>query len=78
MAHIFLLSLFGFAISVFYSEFLAPLDRSGQRRLLALAGAFALAGVSSLLGIPVCSASIQHVTPFSLLIAVPLPPNRRV
>ncbi len=72
MAHIFLLSLFGFAVALFYREFLAPLDASGERTFRLLAGAFAFTGISSLLGIPVYSAIIQHVTTFSLLVAVPL------
>lgn len=72
MAHILLLSLFGLAIAMFYREFLGPLDRSGQRTFNVLAGVFALTGVSSLLGIPVYSAIIQHLTTFSLMVAVPM------
>jgi len=72
MAHIVLLSAFGLAVCVFFREFLAPLDRSGQRTFRALAVAFAFTGVSSLLGIPVYNAIIQHITTFSLILAAPL------
>ncbi len=72
MAHILLLSVFGLAVCVFFREFLAPLDRSGQRTFLGLSTAFAFTGVSSLLGIPVYDAIIQHVTTFSLMLATPL------
>jgi len=72
MAHILLLSLFGLAVCVFFREFLAPLDRSGERTFRGLAAAFAFTGVSSLLGIPVYNAIIQHVTTFSLILATPL------
>ncbi|MGQ0798868.1 MAG: sensor domain-containing diguanylate cyclase [Pseudomarimonas sp.] len=72
MAHILLLSVFGLAVCVFFREFLAPLDRSGQRTFLALATAFTFTGVSSLLGIPIYNAIIQHLTTFSLIVATPL------
>jgi diguanylate cyclase (GGDEF)-like protein len=72
MAHIFLLSVFGIAVSVFFREFLAPLDRSGERTFRMLVAAFAFTAVSALLGIPVYKAVIQHLTTFSLMLAVPL------
>jgi len=72
MSHILTLSLFGLAMSVFFREFLAPLDRGGEFMFRLLAGAFTFTGISSLLGIPVYSAIIQHLTTFSFMVAVPL------
>lgn len=72
MVHILMLSLFGLSVTQFFKEFLSPLDQSGLRVYRLLMSIFAFTAVSSLLGIPVFNAIIQHATTFSLLLTAPL------
>ena len=72
MAHMLLLNLFGLAVVVFFREFLGPLDRSGERATRLLAGAFALAGICSLVVVPVFSAIVMHLTLLTIALMIPL------
>ena len=72
MAHMLLLNLFGLAVVMFFREFLGPLDRSGERAIRWLAGAFAVTGACSLVVLPVFSAVVMHLTLLTIALMIPL------